>query len=333
MELITKADWFTITPTGLTINSEFSEDDWKELGSELARNSRSLMWLIGDWLLAGEGAGYLPDGKLDAACDVFKIEYQTAKNAKWVASKFERSLRKDLPWHHHLNVAGRPDAQELLDWAIETKASVKDLRQEKNRRAVVEPAPIPDTFNVVDSLDNLGQFGTIYADPPWQYGNQATRASTDNHYSTMSVDDICEMPIAEHAADDAHLHLWTTNAFLFDAKRVMDAWGFEYRSVFVWVKPQMGIGNYWRVSHEFLLLGIRGSAKRFNERNHMSWGEFDRGRHSAKPEQIRSVIQRVSPGPFLELFGRKPVQGWTVFGNQIDKGLFSECADGTALQV
>lgn len=172
-----------------------------------------------------------------------------------------------------------------------------------------------------DDLSTLKRkkFGTIYADPPWKYGNQGTRASTDNHYSTMTVDEICDMPIESLAADDAHLHLWTTNAFLFDAKDVMEAWGFEYRSVFVWVKPQMGMGNYWRVSTEFLLLGIRGNAKKFNERNHINWVEHPRTKHSAKPESVRGAIEQVSNGPYLELFGRSPVRGWTVFGNQISK--------------
>jgi N6-adenosine-specific RNA methylase IME4 len=170
------------------------------------------------------------------------------------------------------------------------------------------------------SLEHLAglKFGTIYADPPWQYGNQATRASTDNHYSTMTIDDLCAMPIEQFAADDAHLHLWTTNAFLRDAYDVMKAWGFEYRSCFVWCKPQMGIGNYWRVSHEFLLLGIRGNAKRFNDHGLMSWAEIDREKHSAKPQQVRRMIEKASPGPYLELFGREVVGGWTVFGNQVD---------------
>lgn len=166
------------------------------------------------------------------------------------------------------------------------------------------------------------KFGTIYADPPWAYGNQGTRASTDNHYGTMTVDDLCAMPVEEIVAADAHLHLWTTNSFLPDSFRLMAAWGFEYRSCFVWVKPQLGIGNYWRVSHEFLLLGIRGDAKRFNEHSHKSWDTFDRTRHSSKPEQIRVIIERVSPGPFLELFGRFSVPGWTVFGNQVETTLF-----------
>jgi N6-adenosine-specific RNA methylase IME4 len=202
--------------------------------------------------------------------------------------------------------------KRLLDFA---KRMVK---AEKLESEIIEQ-PESEDGSVVDDLTNLEQrkFGTIYADPPWQYGNQGTRASTGNHYNTMSLDDICNMPVESLAAADAHLHLWTTNAFLFDAKRVMDAWGFEYRSVFVWVKPQMGIGNYWRVSHEFLLLGIRGNAKRFNEHNHMSWAQIDRSKHSAKPEQIRRTIEKVSNGPYLELFGRNQVHGWTVFGNQV----------------
>jgi N6-adenosine-specific RNA methylase IME4 len=80
----------------------------------------------------------------------------------------------------------------------------------------------------------------------------------------------------------------------------------------------MGIGNYWRLSHEFLLLGIRGDAKRFNDKSLKSWGEFERGKHSAKPDAVREMVERASSGPYLELFGRHPVKNWTVFGNQID---------------
>lgn len=171
----------------------------------------------------------------------------------------------------------------------------------------------------VSTLDDLprSHYGCIYADPPWQYGNQGTRASTDNHYQTMTIADLCSMPVAELAADDSHLHLWTTNAFIREAFDVIDAWGFEYRSMFIWVKPQMGIGNYWRVSHEILLLGIRGNAKRFNDRSLKSWAEVERKKHSAKPDCIRQMIEKASNGPYLELFGRKQVAGWTVFGNQV----------------
>ncbi len=160
------------------------------------------------------------------------------------------------------------------------------------------------------------KFSCIYADPPWQYGNQSTRAATDNHYQTMPIDDICNMPVSQLAADNAHLHLWTTNAFLPDSFRLIKSWGFEYKSILVWCKTQMGIGNYWRVSHELLLLGIRGKCP-FLNRAQMSWFEAPRTKHSEKPSTARAMIEKVSPGPRLELFGRQAVGGWTVFGNQV----------------
>jgi N6-adenosine-specific RNA methylase IME4 len=171
--------------------------------------------------------------------------------------------------------------------------------------------------NLHDLVATGQKFGTIYADPPWRYNNQGTRAATDNHYDgDMSIDDICAMPIRELAADKCHLHLWTTNAFLFECSRIFDAWGFEFKSTFVWVKPSFGIGNYWRNSHEIMLLAIKGGQTALS-RSEKSWTECKRGGHSAKPEIVRHSIERLSPGPFLELFGRSPRTGWTVFGNQI----------------
>jgi N6-adenosine-specific RNA methylase IME4 len=175
------------------------------------------------------------------------------------------------------------------------------------------------------SLLSGKKFGTIYADPPWAYSNQGTRASTNNHYDTMNIEEIANLPIKELAADKSHLHLWTTNAFLFECPKILESWGFEYKGVFVWIKPQMGIGNYWRVSHEFLILGVRGGLT-FLDHSQMSWVSFPRSGHSKKPEEVASIIEKVSPGPRLELFGRRTREGWTVFGNEIKKELFNQDA-------
>lgn len=228
---------------------------------------------------------------------------------------------QQIAWIEALEIAGRGTVT-----AMHVQQAVN--RRLNNLANQQEPSREMPQGHVTDDLSTLNgqKFGSIYADPPWSYGNQGTRASTDNHYSTMTVDELCDMPIAQLAAEDAHLHLWTTNAFLPDSFRLISAWGFEYRSCFVWVKPQIGIGNYWRVSHEFLLLGIRGNAKRFSEHTHRSWAEYDRTRHSSKPEQLRHIIEKVSPGPYLELFGRFSVRGWTVFGNQIEQTLFDQVA-------
>ena len=80
----------------------------------------------------------------------------------------------------------------------------------------------------------------------------------------------------------------------------------------------MGIGNYWRNSHEILLTAIRGNAKRFNDHSIMSWFQCDRGAHSAKPEQVRDMLRRASPGPYFEMFARRPSEGWDYWGNQVE---------------
>jgi N6-adenosine-specific RNA methylase IME4 len=165
------------------------------------------------------------------------------------------------------------------------------------------------------------KFPTILMDPPWRYGNKASRGAAENHYPTMSLPEIASLPVGELATKNAHLHLWTTNGFLFEAERLMQMWDFIYKSMLVWTKPQMGCGSYWRVSHEFLLLGVKGKLT-FADRSLKSWVEADRKTHSEKPECVREMIERASPGPYLEFFGRKPVDGWVVFGNEIERNAF-----------
>lgn len=200
--------------------------------------------------------------------------------------------------------------------------------EEKASPAVETTEGMSCTTDDLHELVRQGvKFGTIYADPPWPYDNQGTRAATGNHYGTETVEwmsDPENMPIEALSEDASHLHLWTTNAFLRDAFGLIDAWGFKYKSCFVWCKPQMGIGNYWRVSHEFLLLGVRGGAT-FADKSLMSWREMSRGKHSEKPEAVRLMIESASPGPNrLELFGRKAVPGWCVWGNEIARDLLTQ---------
>ncbi len=194
----------------------------------------------------------------------------------------------------------------------------------RERSNVESDRPCPGIAASLQQLiDNGCRFSTIYADPPWQYTNTASRGAAANHYRTMSLAEICSQPVVHLAADNAHLHLWTTNAFLRESFDVIEAWGFRFKSVLVWVKPQMGMGNYWRVSHEFLLLGVRGSLP-FRDNACQSWIHADRTVHSRKPYRVRELIERVSPGPYLELFGRQeiPDSEWTVFGNQVERRLF-----------
>lgn len=218
------------------------------------------------------------------------------------------------------HIADRREASDELTTAGMIRLAKRTINDDRNAALSQESVVESDLQSLIDSGR---KFKTIYADPPWKYGNQGTRAATDNHYPTLSVDEICELPIGELAEDQAHLHLWTTNAFIFDAKKVIEAWGFEYKSVLVWMKPQVGIGNYWRVNHEFLLLGVRGGFQFRDSDGAMqarmrSVVEHARIGHSRKPDLFAQMIERVSFGPFIELFARRARAGWSSWGNEVN---------------
>jgi N6-adenosine-specific RNA methylase IME4 len=146
-----------------------------------------------------------------------------------------------------------------------------------------------------------GVYQTIVVDPPWQYDNRGTRGAAADHYPTMTLQELAELEVP--ADGDAHLYLWTTSAFLPDSFDLIDAWGFTYKTCLVWVKPQMGMGNYFRSSHELVLFGIRGKPK-FKRKDARSWFEAPRGKHSAKPDVFYELVESCSPGPYLDMFNR-----------------------------
>ena len=326
-----------VTTTGLELPDGLSFDEWRSIGDKLQSVERSLMWWIGDWLRYGEksyGSTYTQ------AVESTGKAYQTVAHAKHVAEQFGEIFRrrKNLSFSHHAEVASLDivSADRLLDEAERNNWSRNELRrrvgQVKNA-AKLAGATLPGADGTCTIADlhrvvEMGiTFGCIYADPPWLYDNQGTRAATENHYGGMTVEELCELPVHQLAAKDAHLHLWTTNAFLFDCPRIFDAWGFEFKSSFTWCKPQMGIGNYWRNSHEILLTAVRGDAKRFNDHGIMSWILADRTAHSAKPEQVRGFIERASDGPYLELFARRIEPKWAAWGNQIERTMFDRAVE------
>ena len=205
-----------------------------------------------------------------------------------------------------------------------TTAGLLRLAKQREAAGNVPPTPpsVPGFVADLQSLIDEGQkYSTIYADPPWKHQNQSSRGATDNHYPTMTIAEICSEPVSQLAADNAHLHLWTTSVFLREAFEVIDAWGFRYAcSSFVWIKPQFGLGNYFRCAHELILLGIRGKLP-FLDKGQRSWLEAERTSHSRKPEAVREIIEKVSPPSYLELYGRKPRPNsrWTVYGNQLNE--------------
>lgn len=163
------------------------------------------------------------------------------------------------------------------------------------------------------------KYKTILADPPWDVQQQGARGA-ERHYPLMTLERIRDMPIADLAAYDAHLWLWVTNATLRQGYDIAEAWGFTVRSPLTWVKFRLGLGNYLRNSTEHLLFATRGKAP-VKFRAQPTWIQAPVQDHSHKPEEQYALIERISDGPYLELFARRrpPSRGdWHVWGNQID---------------
>jgi N6-adenosine-specific RNA methylase IME4 len=156
-------------------------------------------------------------------------------------------------------------------------------------------------------------YRTLLADPPWNLQQVGSRVS---HYSLMSPERIAALPVTRMATADAHLWLWVTNASIFAGRAVMETWGFSYRSCLTWIKLRYGLGPYLRNQTEHLLLGVRGKAPvRFYGQG--TWLYAPLQEHSHKPEEQYAVIERCSPGPYLELFARRRQPGWDVWGDEV----------------
>lgn len=162
------------------------------------------------------------------------------------------------------------------------------------------------------------KFKTILADPPWEIA-QKGKLGASRHYNLMSLEAIKNIPVTDLSEDNAHLWLWTYPAALEQSFEVVRAWGFEPKSIFTWVKPRLGLGNYLRNSTEQMIFATRGKAP-IKFKGQMNWGMFPVQDHSHKPEEVYSIIKRCSDGDYLELFARRPVpsdKNWSIWGNEI----------------
>lgn len=185
-----------------------------------------------------------------------------------------------------------------------------------------------------DFLKTVGKkkFHTVLADPPWQFKNRTGKVAPEhkrlNRYGTMTLDDICALPVADVCEDPAHLYLWVPNALLPDGLRVMAAWGFEYKSNLVWHKIRKdggpdgrGVGFYFRNVTELILFGVRGKNARTLApgRTQVNFLATQKREHSRKPDEQYKLIEECSSGPFLEMFARGSRPKWTTWGNQAEE--------------
>lgn len=188
---------------------------------------------------------------------------------------------------------------------------------------------VPDVASELLALAAGRKFSTVLADPPWRFENRTGKMAPEHkrlsRYGTMTLDEICALPVQSVADETSHLYLWVPNALLPEGLAVLAAWGFTYKTNIVWHKVRKdggpdgrGVGFYFRNTTELLLFGVRGKNARTLApgRSQVNIIRSMKREHSRKPDEAYDLIERCSNGPFLEMFARGTRPQWVVWGNQ-----------------
>tara|TARA_R110000765_G_C18905582_1_gene604482 strand:- start:532 stop:1542 length:1011 start_codon:yes stop_codon:yes gene_type:complete len=200
---------------------------------------------------------------------------------------------------------------EIREAIAQRETTIAQVRREQRAIDVQRVVSLPDA-----------KYRVLYADPPWRYNDKADEGAiqaggASRHYPSMSIADLCALPVPDICEPDAVLFLWVTSPLLFESAAVIEAWGFTYKASFVWDKIKHNMGHYNSVRHELLLICTRGRCTPDVVELFDSVQSIERTEHSVKPEAFRSMIDTLYPhGKRIELFARRSVKGWDAYGNE-----------------
>ena len=221
-----------------------------------------------------------------------------------------------LPVQEQREIVARGEG-EILRAAQDIRARKTEIRRAERIERLAA------TCNQSTPFPSDRRYAVLYADPPWHFNvyNEecGIERAAGNHYSTMSLDEICALPILSLASPDAALFMWTTVPHLRESFDVLVAWGFEYKTNIVWVKNKIGLGYFVRNQHELLLVATRGDMPSPSPANRPpSVISAPRREHSRKPDEAYELIERMYPElPKIELFARHARPGWAAWGNEV----------------
>ena len=210
------------------------------------------------------------------------------------------------------------DAGDILSRSKVLQEVGKDIRAAQKAERVEKASGGGQS---IDIFITDKKYRVIYADPPWSYNDKQDTdyyGGAEKHYGTMPLEDIAALPVGKIAEKDAVLFLWATSPLIFESKQIFEAWGFTYKSMFIWDKVKTGMGHYNSVRHEMLLICTRGSCTPDTPRMFDSVQSIERSEnHSEKPQEFRDIIETLYSGEKIELFARTKRDGWDVWGNEV----------------
>lgn len=234
------------------------------------------------------------------AANKFNIGHDTLNKVRHIEEKATEDQKKKLK-----------DGKKTIN-SVYNEIIKDEKRKEIENR---ETRPIPEC---IDIYNTDKKYKVIYADPPWSYENNITGTMPKDHYKLMALDDICQMPIKNITEKNAVLYMWAVVPQLEEALKVINSWGFKYKTHFVWDKIKHNVGHYSSVRHELLMVAIKGSCPLEYYNLYDSVYSEEKTGHSVKPNFFREMIDTVYiNGNRIELFARQKNEGWDFFGNEL----------------
>jgi N6-adenosine-specific RNA methylase IME4 len=279
----------TVTRVGWVPPKQLSVEDWLKCGQAFDLVEGAAQWWKGDWWKEGETRKY---GDGEELAKRAGVNYETIKQLASVARAYELCVRThNLSFAHHLIAMTAPDKDRLrwLKRAEENGWTTAQLRKEiTDWKRGISRASLQLTASAA------GLATLLYADPPWQYANSGFMGAAEEHYPTMSTDEICALPVSQIVAEEAVLFLWATSPMLTDALRVIEAWGFAYKTNLVWTKDRQTYGKlgfYVFGQHELLLVATKGVFLPDGELQ-PSIITAKKAEHSRKPTEAYEIIEK-----------------------------------------
>lgn len=315
---------FRLLEDALAVEGTPTLDTYVAAGEFIMHAEHGSPFWLADWLNYGDGRAEWAK-QIEQARPVRHYKAETLEGYRRVARKVPPERRRpELSFQHHKVVESCSPSEQrtLLARAVDEGLKPAELRREvqaTNRRGILSvQAPL------------AGKFRVVYADPAWIYKDRPPSGSgAQSHYPGMTVEQICKIPVKAHAMPNAVLFMWVTAPILYqctdkitpDPLRVVKAWGFEYKTCGVWDKVLSAGGHYFATKHEILLVCTRGLGTPDHPTPQPDSVQTirrpDDFEHSEKPEEYARMIQKMYDGPYVELFARRPREGWVTWGNQV----------------
>ena len=307
---------FRLTENGLEVTGRPTFEEYLGVGDYIRWAHMASGWWLADWLAYGDGrTDWKP--KLEAMMGPDIIKDATARQYRYIAKTYPPSNRvRDLSFGHHAAVVNLPEdlQREALTQALDEELS-KHETQALGRRLL--------KHKVIEGQAVLeGLYRCVIADPPWSYGDAPPSGSrASSHYPTMTIGELCKLPVQAHLHKNAVMFMWVTAPMLYEhpgPREVLVAWGLTPKTGMVWRKRRHGFGHYVSIRHEHVIIATRGSCTPDRPTpmpDSVFTSEQEDLAHSEKPDDLRKIVEKLYDGPYLELFARKKTDGWVTWGN------------------